>query len=233
MLMKKNFAMLAVMLAAFFIAACSNEEREDNIPEDPQKTLADYEGVWEDENNDTLFISISANGKIKYYFGEHIVGNGFGVFDRNVISVSNEYSGLTDKFQITDIKGGIKVGCYSPDRLNPSATYYKVLKLKPVNESMALFTGDLWAGNLWSGTLGGQGERTQYRISINSETSASHYKYSNKNGIVWEEGLYCIQRTYHNSKKFIYCHPYSESFSYFEIFSWDGKYIRYKGDRRW
>ena len=231
--MKKILSVLAILLAAFFIVACSNEGREDAIPEEPQKTLADYEGIWEDENNDTLFISISANGKIKYYCGKYIAGNGFGVLDDNVISVSNEYSGLTDKFQITNTKYGIEVKCYSPDRLNSSATYYKVLNLKPANESMALFTGDLWAGDLWFGALGGQGERTQYRISINSETSASHYNYSNKKGIVWEEGLYCIQRRYHNSKKFIYCHPSSESFSYFEIFSWDGQFIRYKGDRRW
>nr|DAG40630.1 MAG TPA: protein of unknown function DUF4969 [Caudoviricetes sp.] len=229
----KKILSVGIILTTFFIVACSNEESEDNIPKEPQKTLADYEGVWEDVNNDTLFISISANGKIKYYCGKYIVGNGFCVLDKNIISISNEYSGLTDKFQITDTKDGLVVKCYSPDRLNSYATYYTVLHLKPANESTALFTGDLWAGDAWSGTLGGQGERTQYRISINSETSASHYKYSNKKGIVWEEGLYCIQRTYHNSKKFIYCHPSSESFSYFEIFSWDGEFIRYKGDRYW
>ncbi len=49
-----------MILAALFIA-CSNKEGEDNIPKKPQKTLADYEGVWEYENNDTLFMSISSN----------------------------------------------------------------------------------------------------------------------------------------------------------------------------
>lgn len=232
--MKKVFLLSVIILAALFIVACSNGGEEDNTPQKPQKTLADYEGVWECENNDTLFISISSNGKIKYYFGNNIVGNGFCMLDKNVISVPNEYWGLTDKFQITDTKDGIKIECYTPNKLNPSSIWHTTFKLKPANESMALFTGDLWAGGSWFGALGGVGEKTQYRISINSETSASHYEYSNKKGIIWEEGLYCIQRTYHNSKKFIYCHPYSsESSDYFEIFSWDGESIRYKGNRRW
>lgn len=55
---------MAIMIAAFSMVACSGDSREDNIHEDTQKTLADYDGVWEDEDNDTLFISISANGNI-------------------------------------------------------------------------------------------------------------------------------------------------------------------------
>ena len=80
---------MAIMIAAFSMVACSSDIREDNIHEDTQKTLADYDGVWEDEDNDTLFISISANGNIKYYCGSIYMGNGIGVLNGNTLVVYN------------------------------------------------------------------------------------------------------------------------------------------------
>lgn len=65
--MKKILSVLTIILAPFFIVACSSDSKEDSIPEEPQMTLADYQGVWEDIHNDTAFISISANGEVLYY----------------------------------------------------------------------------------------------------------------------------------------------------------------------
>lgn len=46
--MKKILSVLAIILAPYFIVACSSDSKEDTIPEEPQMTLADYQGVWED-----------------------------------------------------------------------------------------------------------------------------------------------------------------------------------------
>lgn len=53
--MKKILSVLAIILAPYFIVACSSDSKEDTIPEEPQMTLADYQGVWEDIHNDTAF----------------------------------------------------------------------------------------------------------------------------------------------------------------------------------
>ena len=100
--MKKILIFMAIMIAAFSMVACSSDSREDNIPEDIQKTLADYDGVWEDDSNDTIFIAISSNGMIKYYCGTHYMGNGIGYLKENTIYVPNEYTGMTDEFAITE-----------------------------------------------------------------------------------------------------------------------------------
>lgn len=50
---------MAIMIAAFSMVACSSDSREDEVPGNPQDkktTLADYEGVWENGNDDMFLV---------------------------------------------------------------------------------------------------------------------------------------------------------------------------------
>lgn len=94
---KKDFIGADNHIAPFFIVACSSDSKEDTIPEEPQMTLADYQGVWEDIHNDTAFISISANGEVLYYKQNGVMGRGIGILADNTISITNEYTGSRDE----------------------------------------------------------------------------------------------------------------------------------------
>ena len=226
--MKKILSVLAILLAVFFIVACDNEGIEDSLPKESQKTLADYEGVWEDEENDTIFIAISSNGIVKYYCGSHSMGNGLGVLDKNTLSVPNEYTGMTDKFTIRETKDGLRINCSLKDGVNIGAYCSKTLNLKKTTEATASFAGDVWTQDGWFGsTL--WSTWSQWRINVTSNNSAIYYNYHRTNGISKEHGMYCVQRLYHNKTKFLYSHFTGDSFGKLYIFWYDGKSIYNNG----
>ena len=223
--MKKILMFMAIMIAAFSMVACSSDSREDNIHEDTQKTLADYDGVWEDEDNDTLFISISANGNIKYYCGSIYMGNGIGVLNGNTLVVPNEYTGMTDEFELSGSVDNLRLKCKLKDGINKDAYCSITLNLHKTNESLALFTGDVWMPKLYFGSTDRKSWQ-QWRMQVTSNNSSLYYLHHNTYGIMKQYGLYSIQRQYKNKYKFLYSHFSDNDDHKIVVFSWDGEFIR-------
>lgn len=218
--------MLAIMLAVVLFASCSNDSGN-VIIEQPQKTLADYNGVWESVNNDTMFIAISSDGIVSYYFNKYAYGKGLASFNNGVLSAHNERTGGKDVLKLSEKNNGTLhiTGNVTGLKLIDSSYIIDDHFVK-TDENIVSFSGDLWRPVLWSGYLGGQGERTQWRMDVTSNNSAAFYKFSTTKGKLKEYGLYCIQRKYKNKIKFLYSHFTEEDNDKSVIFYYDGETIR-------
>lgn len=213
------------MLAAVLLVSCGNDSSNE-VVEQPKKALSDYQGVWESTNNDTMFVAISSEGIASYYFNSHAYGKGFASFNKGILSVHNERTGGYDVINISESNGILHAkGNITGLRLTNSSYIVDDYFVK-TNENMVSFAGELWRGSLWFGNLGGQGERTQWRMNITSNNSSIYYKFSTTKGNIKEYGLYCIQRKYKNKVKFLYSHFTEENNDKSTIFSFDGEVIR-------
>lgn len=209
--MKKILSVLAILLAAFFIVACSNEGREDTIPEEPQKTLADYEGVWEDINNDTAFVSIATTGEILYYNCNGVMGRGIGVLSKNTISVLNEYTGKRDELKIAQTASGIKIsGKVCSKTYN--GNYTPIWNLRKTNETFVnSFAGDVWSWGWTNMCPYFKDGLTQERYMFTSNNVCTISYHNNKHGDYIGDSYFYIPRKYKNTTKFMFAHAYTEN----------------------
>lgn len=210
--MKKILSVLTIMLAAIFVVGCSSSEnREVNTPEVPQKTLADYEGVWEDIDNDTAFVSISSTGEVLYYSRNGVMGSGIGILNENMINVQNEYTGKKDELKVVQTSSGIKI--YGKIYSKTYDGYYSpVWNLKKSNEAFVnSFAGDTWSYG-WSNICPYfKDGLTQDRYIFTSNNVCTLSYHNNKHGDYIGESYFYIPRKYKNTTKFMFAHSYKEN----------------------
>lgn len=140
---------MAIMIAAFSMVACSSDSREDEVPDNPQDkktTLADYEGVWENGNDD-MFFSVTSDGYVLYNLWECMLGRGKGTLRNDTLIVKNEYSKRTDSLVLYKpvedqlaIRGKV-FGKNTGKAYNANGLYFSLNKEKV---PIISFAGDYW-----------------------------------------------------------------------------------------
>ena len=203
----------------------NDHEIEPNTPVITPKTLTDYQGVWIDVKNDTLFISISSTGIVTYYGGNGKIGQGMGVLQDNCITILNEYTGKTDKIWITTNDGNInsargEIG----GKTNSKEYYYATWSLKQSQEPVVTtFSGDVWA-NGWNSTNPHFPDGlTQTRYVFTGNNTCIIFYHNNRHGDYMGDTLFYIPRIFNGKKLAIY--HYSNSIT-------DKTYILWGDDLR-
>lgn len=209
--MKKTLSVLAIILAPYFIVACSSDSKEDTIPEEPQMTLADYQGVWEDIHNDTAFISISANGEVLYYKQNGVMGRGIGILADNTISITNGYTGSRDELKIEPTINGLRVYGKVGSKTN-KGNYTPVWELRKTDETFVnSFAGEVWSWGWTNMCPYFKDGLTQNRYMFTSNNVCTLSYHNNKHGDYIGESYFYIPRKYKNTTKFMFAHAYTEN----------------------
>ena len=140
---------MAIMVAAFSMVACSSDSREDEIPDtsqDKKTTLADYEGVWENENDD-MFFSVTSDGYVLYNLWECMLGRGKGTLRNDTLIVKNEYSKRTDSlvlYKPVEDQLMIRGKVFGKDTGKAYYAYGLHFNLNKEKVPVTSFAGDYW-----------------------------------------------------------------------------------------
>ena len=134
-------------------------------------------------------------------------------------------TGMTDEFELSGSVDNLRLKCKLKDGVNKDAYCSITLNLHKTNESLALFTGDVWMPKLYFGSTDRKSWQ-QWRMQVTSNNSSLYYLHHNTYGIMKQYGLYSIQRQYKNKYKFLYSHFSDNDDHKIVVFSWDGEFIR-------
>ena len=140
---------MAIMIAAFSMVACSSDSREDEVPGNPQDkktTLADYEGGWENGNDD-MFFSVTSDGYVLYNLWECMLGRGKGTLRNDTLIVKNEYSRRTDSlvlYKPVEDQLAIRGKVFGKDTGKAYNAYGLYFSLNKEKVPITSFAGDYW-----------------------------------------------------------------------------------------